>query len=509
MSFERRYPNEILIGIVGVAETPEQSARVMGAVETCCRASFASPVRIIARPVINELYSVEDTLRELSDRVLCDVIFTAGATGLTKADVVPQATRLVSTYELPGIGEQMRRIQSFKNPAAMLSRQTAALRETPDHDTLIVNLPSVSSDIPEVLRGVFFPNGEKREAGVFDCISDYLDQVGGPTIELRESENSTSEEPEDKPQEVTPTAAQHLPLREDSAPSYTQTAVTTKESTVRPGYSASASGAASPHFRTTPSYRSDRPKMSDEAIARRSVQRGVRLVSDSNKRGIEPLDVIIKEPEDGSRPDCTLVWLHGMGTTPENFSPFSKEILDFGGPKTRLILPRAPRKPLTIQNGQITTAWYDILAGLGEQPEDIPGLKSMHLRISQIINRIVSQGIPAETIFLGGFSQGAAMALYSGLRQARTLAGVIALSGYLPAADILDNDITPAGKMTPFFVAHGAYDDVINPIIARKSANFIETKVDTLVWREYEMEHEISPDEMNHIVQFMSTALQN
>lgn len=85
MSCERRYPNELLIGIVGVAETPEQSARVMGAIETCCRAAFLSPIQIVARPVINELYSVEDTLRELSDKVLCDVIFTAGATARTRA----------------------------------------------------------------------------------------------------------------------------------------------------------------------------------------------------------------------------------------------------------------------------------------------------------------------------------------------------------------------------------------------------------------------------------------
>ena len=510
MQNDRRYPNEILIGIVGVAETPEQSARVMGAIETCCRASIASPVRTIVRPVINELYSVEDTLRVLSDKEHCDVIFTSGGTGLSKADIVPQATRLVSTYELNGIGEQMRRIQALKNPAAMLSRQTAVLRETPEHETLIVNLPSHASDIPDVLRGV--ENGSFHEAGIFDCLCDYLEQIGGPAIALRDSEMDATPE---KATPVTPQKAEFTHpahTMEDRFPTYSQAMAAARRAQAQQQTAQEAkpnAGSDALHGIRIADSTSNRPKMSSEAIARRSVQHGVRLVSDTNKRALTPLDVIIEEPENGLTPDCTIVWLHGMGTAAEDFAPFAKEITDFGGPKSRLILPKAPEMPITVQNGATTTAWYDVLTRIGEEPEDLAGLKTMHLKVSQIINQIVSQGIPAETIFLGGFSQGAAMAIYSGLRQARTLAGVIALSGYLPAPGLLENDITPAGKMTPFFVAHGAFDEVINPIVARKSANFIESHIDTLVWREYNMEHEVCPDEMKHIVQFMTAALQN
>ncbi len=508
MQTERRYLDELLIGIVGVAETPEQSARVMGAVETCCRASFTSPIRIIARPVINELYSVEDCLRELSDKTHCDIIFTAGATGLSKADIVPQATRLVATYELPGIAEQMRRIQSLKNPAAMLSRQIAALRETPEHDTLIVNLPTHATDIPDVLRGVTPEGNTVHEAGVFDCLCDYLEQIGGPAIALRDTiDDELTEGNQDYSQE------------KSEAPAETSVAAPTQPR--YPTYSQAAAAAREAHANqasSTPEIRHLNPsafghganqRMSAEAIARRSVQRGVRLVSDTNKHPFEALDVLEKLPESGRQPDCTIVWLHGMGTQAEDFAPFAKEIVDFGGPESRFILPRAPQRPITVQAGATTTAWYDVLTRIGEQPEDLPGLKAMHLKVSQIINQIVSQGTPAETIFLGGFSQGAAMAIYSGLRQARTLAGVIALSGYLPAPEILENDITPAGKMTPFFVAHGAFDTVINPVVARKSADFIEKHIDTLVWREYNMEHEVIADEMKHIVQFMSAALQS
>ncbi len=510
MQTERRYLDELLIGIVGVAETPEQSARVMGAVETCCRASFTSSIRIIARPVINELYSVEDCLRELSDKTHCDIIFTAGATGLSKADIVPQATRLVATYELPGIAEQMRRLQSLKNPAAMLSRQIAALRETPEHDTLIVNLPSHASDIADVLRGITLENGARHEAGVFDCLCDYLEQIGGPAIALRDAiEDDISEEKE----------ASYAP--KSSAAALEPAVSATPQQPRYPTYSQAAAAAREAHVAQAPSTpeitrlnpsafgHTANQRMSEQAIARRSVQRGVRLVSDTNKHPFEALDVLVKDPESGRTPECTIVWLHGMGTQAEDFAPFAQEIVDFGGPESRFILPRAPQRSITVQAGATTTAWYDVLTRIGEQPEDLPGLKAMHLKISQIINQIVSQGTPAETIFLGGFSQGAAMALYSGLRQARTLAGVIALSGYLPAPDILENDITPAGKMTPFFVAHGAFDAVINPVVARKSADFIEKHIDTLVWREYNMEHEVIADEMKHIVQFMSAALQS
>lgn len=504
MPFERRYPNELLIGIVGVAETPEQSARVMGAIETCCRASFLSPIQIVARPVINELYSVEDTLRELSDKIACDVIFTAGATGLTKADVVPQATRLVSTYELPGLGEQMRRIQSHKNKASMLSRQTAGLRETPEHDALIVNLPPLASDIPDTLRGLFTPDGTQTEPGIFDCLADFLEQIEGPTVRLREF--GAPEDPVDT--EAEPQSLNlHRPTQETRFPtSFSEAAATARESVHR-DESVQVTGSRPAPTNGFSEHRVVHPRMTPEAIERRSVQRGVRLVSDTSRRTLDPLDLLIEEPEDGTKPECTVVWLHGMGTSPEEFAPFAREILDFGGPKARFILPRAPRIGITVQNRQLTTAWYDILARIGEKPEDLPGLKTMHLKISQIINQIVSQGVPAETIFLGGFSQGAAMALYSGLRQARTLAGVIALSGYLPAPELLAADITPAGKMTPYFMGHGAFDEVISPVVARKQAGLIESAVDTLVWREYNMEHEVSPDEMKHIVQFMSAAL--
>ena len=183
--------------------------------------------------------------------------------------------------------------------------------------------------------------------------------------------------------------------------------------------------------------------------------------------------------------------------------------MDFGGPAARFILPNAPELAITAHNGYTTRAWYDLLNTSFTSPEDTQGLARMHLRISQIINDVVSSGLLAEKIFIGGFSQGAAMALYCALRQARTLAGCIELSGYLPAPELLDRDITPAGRSTPIFMGHGSFDSVINPLIAQKGSEIVEHYVDTLIWREYNMEHEICPEELTHIAQFMNTALQH
>lgn len=100
------------------------------------------------------------------------------------------------------------------------------------------------------------------------------------------------------------------------------------------------------------------------------------------------------------------------------------------------------------------------------------------------------------------------MALYSGLRQTRPLAGIIALSGFLPLAQTLPAEITAAGRATPVFMAHGAFDSIVNPMVARKSADVVENCVQTLIWREYNMDHELCPDELTHIAQFMNTALE-
>ena len=164
--------------------------------------------------------------------------------------------------------------------------------------------------------------------------------------------------------------------------------------------------------------------------------------------------------------------------------------------------------PITAHQGWRGTAWFDVLSMDFEGPEDERGIRAMHQKVTQVINEVLSTGQDPQRLFIGGFSQGAAMALYSGLRQTRPLAGIIALSGFLPLAQTLPAEITAAGRATPVFMAHGAFDSIVNLMVARKSADVVENCVQTLIWREYNMDHELCPDELTHIAQFMNTALE-
>ena len=249
--------------------------------------------------------------------------------------------------------------------------------------------------------------------------------------------------------------------------------------------------------------------MSPEAIARRSVQRGVPLFNERPQRpAVQPLKVFVQDStSDGDSP-CTVIWLHGMGTDAHDFEPFAQELIDFGGPAARFLFPQAPVTPITAHQGWRGTAWFDVLSMDFEGPEDERGIRAMHQKVTQVINEVLSTGQDPQRLFIGGFSQGAAMALYSGLRQTRPLAGIIALSGFLPLAQTLPAEITAAGRATPVFMAHGAFDSIVNPMVARKSADVVENCVQTLIWREYNMDHELCPDELTHIAQFMNTALE-
>ncbi len=530
MPVTRSTPNELILGLVSISDRASRGVYAdegIPALRSWCERAIVSPVQFHERLIADDRFTIEETLRELVDRVGCDLVFTTGGTGPSRRDVTPEATLAVATREMPGFGEQMRRISLRFVPTAILSRQVAVLREIPDHAALIVNLPGRPKSIAETLEGLRDDSGELLDSGLFAAIPYCIDLIGGPRIETN-PEVVAAFRPKSKPQhepvigEPQPSgpgesAAPHAQARPMPA------AQAVPDEKPRPAAETGAFSAAAlnpfkneaPRQQPRPWHRPvieehrERPRMSPEAIARRSVQHGVPLVNSRPRNAIEPLEVIVKEPENGVEPVCTVIWLHGMGVDAHDFESFPRELAAFGGPAARFILPNAPEIAITAHNGYKTRAWYDVLNPTFTAPEDLQGLARMHLRITQIINDVVSSGTLAERIFIGGFSQGAAMAIYTALRQARTLAGCIALSGYLPAPELMARDITAAGRSTPFFMGHGSFDSIINPLIAQKGSEMIEHSVDTLIWREYNMEHEICPEELTHIAQFMNTALQH
>lgn len=527
MLAQRNSENELICGLISVSDRAsrgEYADEGIPALQAWLQDALISPVQFHTRLIPDDQYTIEETLRELVDRVGCDLVFTTGGTGPARRDVTPEATLAVATRELPGFAEQMRRISLNFVPTAILSRQVAVLRETPTHAALIVNLPGRPKSISETLGGFRSDDGEVIDAGIFASIPYCIDLIGGPYIETNPEIIAAF-----RPKNAVKKSGQ-TPAESSTRP--TPTRILTPETNGTPDNAASFAAAFAQPLTPQPPQQSVQPRpqqrvlrahesagtpktntssshMSPEMIARRSVQHGIPLFASRSRTAPEPLDVIVREPEDGSTPECTVIWLHGLGADAQDFLSLPQQLREFGAPAARFIFPNAPERELTIRPGYKTRAWYDLLSDdFASDNEDRQGLIKMHQRVSQIINEIVTSGLRAERIFLGGFSMGAAMSLFSSVRQARTLAGCIALSGYFPMPSLLEKDITPAGRGTPIFMAHGAFDSVIPSVLAEHGADILENTVDTLIWREYNMDHEICHDELMNMAQFMSTALQ-
>lgn len=145
--------------------------------------ALTSPWHAESRVIPDERVSIEQALIELVDIQRCHLVLTTGGTGPARRDVTPEATRAVATKEMPGFGEQMRQISLHFVPTAILSRQVAVIRETPDHAALIINLPGQPKSIRETLEGLKDASGQQRAAGVFAAVPYCIDLIGGPYIE--------------------------------------------------------------------------------------------------------------------------------------------------------------------------------------------------------------------------------------------------------------------------------------------------------------------------------------
>ncbi len=511
----RNTPDELILGLVSISDRAsrgEYRDEGIPALEAWCRDAITTPLQVHTRLIPDERYQIEDTLRELVDNVGCDLVFTTGGTGPARRDVTPEATLAVATREMPGFAEQMRRISLRFVPTAILSRQVAVLRESAEHSALIVNLPGRPKSISETLGGLRSESGEVIEAGLFASIPYCIDLIGGPYIET---------DP-DIIEAFRPKSAKR-PVSRPVPPEYEQAAKAAERQIAErnagsavPGFSADAlrppvhepAASAPSQIVRVPERPAPDSAPAEKVITARPQDRGVPLYAANPGTRIDPLDVLVKDPVNGGDAACTVVWLHGMGATPEDFAPLAQELYDLGGPAARFILPYAPEIPVDWVDRQILPAWFNVPKNMAAGSEDVKGLAAMHLRISQVINEVISTGTPAERIFLGGFSQGAAMALYSGLRQARTLAGIICLSGYLPAASALERDLSQAARATPVFMAHGAFDSILPLPLARHGAKCASQLVHTVIWREYDMDHELVNNEMSDLVKFMNAALE-
>ena len=207
------------------------------------------------------------------------------------------------------------------------------------------------------------------------------------------------------------------------------------------------------------------------------------------------------EIETGSPPQAAILWLHGLGADGHDFEPVVPE-LRLAKP-VRFVFPHAPVRPVTINQGMRMRAWYDIFQ-FGPGREDDRGIRESQKLIEKLIEE---QPVPPEKVVLAGFSQGGAIVLQTALRYPKKLAGVMALSTYLPLAATLAAERSAANIETPVFMAHGTYDDIIPLQRAVQSKDFLEKAGYRVEWHEYPMPHSVCGEEIGHIASFLTRLL--
>ena len=208
----------------------------------------------------------------------------------------------------------------------------------------------------------------------------------------------------------------------------------------------------------------------------------------------------------GTNPLYTVIWMHGLGADGNDFVPIT-QTLDLPAIPIRFLFPHAPLQPVTINGGYTMRAWYDIQRADFIEQEDEAGLRKSQRTITALIERENQRGIPSDHIILAGFSQGAAMALQTGLRHPDKLAGVIALSGYLPLAHKIAEEAHISNKATPIFMAHGDKDTIVPMELAQASLQLLRKYHYTVTWHEYPMEHSVCDQELTDISHWLGTIL--
>lgn len=213
------------------------------------------------------------------------------------------------------------------------------------------------------------------------------------------------------------------------------------------------------------------------------------------------------EIESAPHPTAAVIWLHGLGADGNDFAALVPELDLTACPPIRFVFPHAPSIPVTLNSGYVMPAWYDIAGADLISRQDAAGIHTSARAISLLIEHEISRGIAAQNIVLAGFSQGCAMALHTGLRFPQRLAGIMALSGYLPLADTLVAERAPANADTPIFMAHGSMDPVVVPARGEASRDLLTQLGYPVHWHSYPMQHSVHPREVADISVFLARVL--
>ena len=212
------------------------------------------------------------------------------------------------------------------------------------------------------------------------------------------------------------------------------------------------------------------------------------------------------EVETAANPDFTVIWLHGLGADGSDFAPVVPELGLPEDAAVRFLFPHAPMIPVTCNAGYVMRAWYDIrrIDGINREVDE-DGIRASCAAVRALIARENARGVPSGRIVLAGFSQGGAVAYTAGLTHPEPLAGIVALSAYIPAPGLLVD--TAANSRTPVFAAHGSEDDVVPVELGEQAVRLLQARDVPVVWHTYPMPHSVCLEEVADIGAWLSARL--
>jgi phospholipase/carboxylesterase len=209
------------------------------------------------------------------------------------------------------------------------------------------------------------------------------------------------------------------------------------------------------------------------------------------------------EIETAPKPRHAVIWLHGLGADGHDFEPIMPQLVRPEWPALRFVFPHAPIRPISLNGGLPMRAWYDIAGFDLSQKQDEAGIRASLAEVAKLVAREVGRGVPASNLVLTGFSQGGAIALAAGVRHAQTLAAIVALSTYLPIADITAGERGEANAATPIFMGHGAFDPVVPQYLGERSRDQLREWGYRVDWHSYPMAHQVCPQEIDELAEFL------
>jgi phospholipase/carboxylesterase len=214
--------------------------------------------------------------------------------------------------------------------------------------------------------------------------------------------------------------------------------------------------------------------------------------------------LVIEPPETAS---ASVIWLHGLGADGHDFEPIVAELGDAVTRNVRYVFPHAPRIPVTINGGMVMRAWYDISDADLANRADESGVRTSAGIVEGLIEEELAKGLASTRILLAGFSQGGAIALHTGIRYGKPLAGILALSTYLPLQEAAAGEIQEANRNIPIFLAHGSQDPVIPLALSERSRQFLASLGYQVQCHTYPMPHSVCPEEIRDMAIWLEQVL--